>query len=83
MCSGTASVNNPLRDPLVVEMGYFLPQDKVLQQGWPTRPCAQGVLVIGDTYPLIGGEGKVFAVFALSVKRFQLLIPRIRGFQAS
>ena len=81
--SGTACVDDAFRYPLVVKMGDFFPQNEVFQQGWPARACAKGVLIVSDAHALIGGERKTFAAFTVWLKRFQLLVSRIRGFHAS
>ena len=81
--SGTARVDDAFRYPLVVEMGDFFPQDKIFQQGWPARACAKGVLIVSNAHALIGGERKTFAAFAVWLKRFQLIVSRLRRFHAS
>ena len=81
--SRAARVDNAFRYPLVVKMGDFFPQDKVFQQGWPARACAKGVLIVSNAHALIGGERKTFAAFAVRLKRFQLLVSRLRRFHAS
>ncbi|EFC57254.1 hypothetical protein ENTCAN_05768 [Enterobacter cancerogenus ATCC 35316] len=76
-------VNDAFRDALVVEMGNFFPQDKIFQQGWPARAGAQGVLVIGNTYALIGGQRMAFAAFAVRLESIQFFICIARGFETS
>ena len=76
--SGTARVDDAFRNSLMVEMGDFFPQDEVFQQGWPARACAKGVLIVSNAHALIGGQRKTFAAFAVRLKRFQLLVSRVR-----
>ena len=47
-------MHDTLRNALVVEMGDLLAQDKIFQQRGAAATCAQGVLIVGDTYALIG-----------------------------
>ena len=42
----TARMNDPLRDPFVVEMRDLLTQNEVFEQGWPTTASLQRVLII-------------------------------------
>lgn len=45
---GAASVDDTLRDTLMVEMGDFFAQDEIFQQRRAARSGAQGVLIIGN-----------------------------------
>ena len=83
MRSRAARVNDTFRNSLVVEMGNFFPQDKVLQQGGAARAGAKRVLIVSNAHALIGRECKTFTTFTVWLKRFQLLVPGVRRFHAS
>ena len=57
-----ACVNDALWNSLVVEVGDLLAQDEVFQQGGPTQPGLQRVLVVGNRHTLVGREHLVRAV---------------------
>jgi len=76
-------VDDTLRKTLVVKMGNFLPQDKILQQRRAAIARAQGVLIVADAYSLVGGQGKIFAAFTEGLQSGELLIMRIGGLKAA
>jgi hypothetical protein len=44
---------------------------------------AQRVLIVSNAHALIGGQRKIFAAFAVRLKRFQFAVVSIGRFQAS
>jgi hypothetical protein len=75
-------VDDTLRNALVVKVGDFFAQDKIFQQRWAAFARAQRVLIVGNAYALIGGQGKIFAAFALVSQR-RVSAVRIGRFQAA
>ena len=69
---GAPGMDDPLRDPLVVEVGDLLPEDEVLQEGGPAGARLERVLVVEDAEALIGGEQLAFRILAELVERFLL-----------
>ena len=53
---GAAGVHDPLRDPLVVEVGDLLAQVEVLQQRRAALAGLQRVVGVGQPQPLRGGQ---------------------------
>jgi hypothetical protein len=51
-----AGVDDPLGDPLMVEVEDLLAKDEVLQQHRPALARLQLVLVVGDPDALVGGQ---------------------------
>jgi hypothetical protein len=49
-------VDHPLGDPLVIEVGDLLAEDEVLEERRPPRALGQGVVVVADRRPLVGGQ---------------------------
>ncbi len=65
MSGGTAGVHDTLRDTLMVKVGDFFPQDEVFQQSRSAGSRAQGILIVSDAHPLIGGQRIAFSAFAV------------------
>ena len=80
---GAASVDDTLRDTLMVEMGDFFAQDEIFQQRRAARSGAQGVLIIGNANALVRGQRMAFTALAVRIERFQLFVFRFRGFHAA
>ena len=78
-----ARMDDSLRDPLMVKVGYFFTQNKVFQQRGAPVPRAERILIVGNPYPLIGGQGDVFAAFALVSQRVKFATVDIGRFEAS
>ena len=74
-------MNNTFRNALMVKVGDFLAQNKIFQQRWTTATGAQGVLIIGDAYALVGGKCIIFTAFTHVLQGVQLFITCIWGFQ--
>ncbi len=51
-----SGMDDPLGDPLMVEMLDLLAQDEVFQQRGSTRARLQGILVIAERNPEVGGQ---------------------------
>ncbi len=83
MGGGATRVYDALRDTLMVEMGDFLPQDEVFQQGRAAGAGAQGVLIVSDAHPLIGGQRIVFAVFTQAFQGVKFFVAGVRRLQAA
>ncbi len=49
-------MDDPLGNPLVIEVEDLLPKVEVLQQGRPALADAQGVLIVCDRSALLGRE---------------------------
>ncbi len=54
--TGTAGVDDPLGDALVIEPGELLPEVEVLQQRRTAFPRRERVVGVFDTDPLVGGH---------------------------
>jgi hypothetical protein len=65
----TRGVHDPLRDPLVVEVGDLLAEDEVLEEGGSPEPRLEGVLVVGDGLAEIRGERLSARIHAHAVER--------------
>lgn len=57
MGTGSARVDHPLGDALMVEMGDFFSQVVVLQEHRAPGPCLQRVVSVPKLCPMAGGEG--------------------------
>jgi hypothetical protein len=57
-------MNHAFRNPLVIEVRDLFPQDEVLQQGRPSLPGLERILVVVDAQSLIRRQGSFHAVFA-------------------
>ena len=51
-----AGMDDPLRDPLVIEVGDLLPEVEVLQQGRPALAGLQRMIGVGQPQALRGGQ---------------------------
>ena len=69
-----ARVNDPLRDPLVVEVCDLLAEVEIFKQGRPALPGLERILIVPDGQTLIGGErvrgGRRIALQRLGFQRF-------------
>ena len=64
-----ARVNDPLRDPFVVEVRDFLAQDEVFEQRGTTQSGLERVLVVGDRHALVGGQHLARGIGTYSIER--------------
>ena len=49
-------MDNPLRDPLVVEVGDLLTKDEILEQNGATDASLERVLIVRDCKAVVGGQ---------------------------
>ena len=54
--SRPAGMNDPLRNSLVIEMGYLFPESEIFQERRTALPGFQRILVVSDDDALIGRE---------------------------
>ena len=52
-------MNDPLRNPFVIEMSYLIAKDEILEECGAARIGLQRVLIIGNRHALIRGERRV------------------------
>ena len=62
-------MDNPLGDPLVIEVGDLLAKDEVLEQGRAAKARLQRALILRDRHALIGRERAVGRIHADAVER--------------
>jgi cell division protein FtsX len=75
-----ASMNDSLRDTLMVEMKYFLAQDKIFQQSRATRPKSQGVLIVRYGRAMVGRQASMAKLMQLPALTHGILIGPGCGF---
>ena len=56
MRRGASGVNDAFRDPLVIEVKYFLAKDEILEQRRAASAGLQRILIVGNRDALVGGE---------------------------
>ena len=57
-------MNDPLRDPFMVEMGDLLAKDEVFEQRRPAQAGFEGVLIVRDRDALVGRQHPIRRVDA-------------------
>src|SRR5688572_28036233 len=69
MGSRPACVDDAFGYALVVEVRDFLPEDEVLHESRSPQAGFQGILIVGDTHALVGGEFSLTGVDPRPVQR--------------
>ena len=59
MCARTTRMNNPLRNPLVIEMMDLFTKDEVLEERCTASARPQRILVVAYRYAMIGRDPRV------------------------
>ena len=60
-------MNDAFRDPLVIEVKYFLPKDEILEQRRAASAGLERILIVGNRDALVGGELPCRRIRALPV----------------
>ena len=76
MRRGASGVNDPLRNPLVIEVKYFLPKDEILEQRRAASAGLERLLIVGNGDALVGGELPSRRIRALPATRWWVSPPR-------